>query len=191
MIWRVRWGAEWLYIYLLLEFQATVDRYMAVRLMVYIGLLWQSLIQARTLSPSGKLPPVVPIVLYNGRRRWTAPRDVAALIERIPGSLVHYRPRLRYALLEERRYTERELAPLHNLMAALVRLENSREPQEIQRVLALLADWLRAPEDASLRRAFIVWLNRVLLPARFPGIPIPAVRDLTEVQNMVAERVLE
>ena len=191
MIWRVRWGADWLYIYLLLEFQATVDRYMAVRLMVYVGLLWQSLIQARTLSPSGKLPPVVPIVLYNGRRRWTAPRDVAALIEHIPGSLVHYRPRLRYALLEERRYTERELAPLHNLMAALMRLENSREPEEIQRVLALLADWLRAPEDDSLRRAFIVWLNRVLLPARFPGVPIPAVHDLTEVQTMLAERVVE
>ena len=51
MIWRVRWGAEWLYIYLLLEFQATVDRSMAVRLMVYVELLWQSLIQARTLSP--------------------------------------------------------------------------------------------------------------------------------------------
>jgi hypothetical protein len=178
MIWRVRWGAEWLYIYLLLEFQATVDRYMAVRLMVYVGLLWQSLIQARTLSPSGKLPPVVPIVLYNGRRRWTAPRDVAALIEPIPGSLVHYRPRLRYALLEERRYTERELAPLHNLMAALMRLENSQEPEGIQRVLAQLADWLRASEDDSLRRAFIVWLNRVLLSARFPGVPIPAVHDL-------------
>ena len=85
MIWRVRWGADWLYIYLLLEFQATVDRYIAVRFMVYVGLLWQSLIQARTLSPSGKLPPVVPIVLYNGRRRWTAPRDVAALIEHITG----------------------------------------------------------------------------------------------------------
>jgi predicted transposase YdaD len=191
MIWRVRWGAEWLYMYLLLEFQATVDRYMAVRLMVYVGLLWQSLIQARTLSPSGKLPPVVPIVLYNGQRRWTAPRDVAALIEHSPGSLVHYRPRLRYALLEERRYTERELAPLHNLMAALMRLENSQEPEGIQRVLAQLADWLRTPEDDSLRRAFIVWLNRVLLPARFPGVPIPAVHDLTEVQTMLAERVLE
>jgi len=29
-------------------------------------------------------------------------------------------------------------------MAALVQLENRREPQDIQRVLALLADWLRA-----------------------------------------------
>ena len=129
MIWRVHWGADWLYIYLLLEFQATVDRYMAVRLMVYVGLLWQSLIQARALSSSGQLPPVVPIVLYNGRRRWTAPRDVATLIEHIPGSLMYYRPRLRYVLLEEWRYTEQELAPLHNLVAALVRLENSREPE--------------------------------------------------------------
>jgi hypothetical protein len=164
---------------------------MAVRLIVYVGLLWQSLIQATALLEGGKLPPVVPIVLYNGQRRWNAPRNVAMLIEHIPGSLAHYRPRLRYALLEERRYTERELAPLHNLMAALVRLENSREPEGIQRVLALLADWLRTPEDDSLRRAFIVWLNRVLLPARFPGVPIPAVHDLTEVQTMLAERVVE
>ena len=73
IIWRVRWGEDWLYIYLLLEFQSTVDRYMAVRLMVYVGLLYQSLIQARQLLPSGLLPPVVPIVSIMasgaGRRR--------------------------------------------------------------------------------------------------------------------------
>ncbi len=191
MVWRVRWGADWLYIYLLLEFQATVDRYMALRLMVYIGLLYQSLIQARQLPPAGKLPPVVPIVLYNGRRRWMAPRDVATLIEAIPGGLAHYRPRLRYALLEERRYTERELAPLHNMVAALMRLENSRDPADIQQVLQALVDWLRAPEDDSLRRAFTVWLRRVLLPARLPQVPIPAVHDLVEIQTMLAERVVE
>jgi hypothetical protein len=183
MIWRVRWGADWLYIYLLLEFQATVDRYMAVRLMVYVGLLYQSLIQSRQLLPAGHLPPVVPIVLYNGRRRWTAPRDVAPLIADVLGSLVHYRPRLRYALLEKRQYTESELAPLHNLVAALFRLENSREPAEIERVLAALADWLRAPEDDSLRRAFTVWLRRVLLPARLPKTPLPAMHDLVTAQK--------
>jgi len=116
MVWRVRWGADWLYIYLLLEFQATVDRYMALRLMVYIGLLYQSLIQARQLPPTGKLPPVVPIVLYNGRRRWTAPRDVATLIEAIPGGLAHYRPRLRYALgIQDRiaKVLRVELSPRH------------------------------------------------------------------------------
>lgn len=35
VIWRVRWGSEWLYVYLLLEFQSTIDRFMAVRMLVY------------------------------------------------------------------------------------------------------------------------------------------------------------
>ena len=40
IIWRLRWGKDrWLYVYLLLEFQSTVDPYMALRVMVYVGLL--------------------------------------------------------------------------------------------------------------------------------------------------------
>jgi len=33
MIWRLRWGERWLYVYLLLEFQSRVERLMAVRLL--------------------------------------------------------------------------------------------------------------------------------------------------------------
>ncbi|SEP97118.1 Putative transposase, YhgA-like, partial [Ectothiorhodospira magna] len=29
IIWRIRWGKDWLYVYLLLEFQSSVDRFMA------------------------------------------------------------------------------------------------------------------------------------------------------------------
>jgi len=176
---------------LLLEFQSTVDAYMAVRVLVYVGLLYQALIRAGQLSPSGKLPPVVPIVLYNGRGRWTAPQTVEGVVETIPHSLAPYCPRLRYVLLDEGRYTERELAPLRNLVAALCRLENSREPEDVQQVLGVLIDWLRAPEDDSLRRAFTVWLRRVLLPARLPGVEIPEVHDLVEMHSMLAERVVE
>ena len=64
LIWRVRWQHQWLYIYLMLEFQSTVDPFMAVRLLVYVGLLYQDLIRTRSLTASGKLPPVVPAVLY-------------------------------------------------------------------------------------------------------------------------------
>jgi hypothetical protein len=95
----VRWGPNWLYLYLLLEFQSTVDPYMAVRVLVYVGLLYQALIRAGQLSSSGKIPPVVPIVLYNGRRRWTAPRTVESVVETMSRSLVRYCPRLRYVLL--------------------------------------------------------------------------------------------
>ncbi|MCK0164341.1 Rpn family recombination-promoting nuclease/putative transposase [Marinobacter sp. S6332] len=54
----MRWGESWLYVYLLLEFQSTVDKYMAVRVMSYLGLLYQDLIRQKHLTANGKLPPV-------------------------------------------------------------------------------------------------------------------------------------
>jgi len=88
VIWRVRWRDEWLYVYLLIEFQRTVDRFMAVRLMTYRGLLYQDLVRGGRLGSTAKLPPVVPIVLYNGIERWNAALDVGDVLER-------YRPRAR------------------------------------------------------------------------------------------------
>lgn len=191
IIWRVQWQGGWLYIYLLVEFQSTVYRYMAVRLITYVGLLYEGLIRSQQLMPRGLLPPVVPIVLYNGRDLWTAAQDIAALVAEAPGGLAVYRPRLPYVLIDAGRYTESELAPLRNLVGALFRLENSRTPADVQRVLAVLVAWLRDPAQESLRRAFTVWLKRVLLPARLPAVAIPEVQDLAEVQSMLAERVLE
>jgi hypothetical protein len=66
---------------------------------------------------------------------------------------------------------------MQNLVAALFRLEQSRSPAQLQRVLAVLITWLRDPEQESLRRAFTVWLKRVLLPARLPAVAIPEVQD--------------
>lgn len=80
-------------------------------------------------------------------------------------------------MLEERLYTAAELVPLHNLVAAVVRLENSREPNDVREVLEALLVWLQAPEDDSLRRACTTWLQRVLLPARLPHVALPEVHD--------------
>ena len=191
VVWRVRWRDRWLYVYLLLEFQSEVDPFMAVRLLVYVGLLYQDLIRAKQFSPDGRLPPVLPLVLYNGRPRWTAKTEVADLIVLPPGGLERYQPHLRYLLLEENRYSAADLVPLTNLAAALFQLENSRGPEELQQVVERLVEWLEAPEQASLRRAFASWLRDVLLPARLPGVRIDAVLELSEVHDMLAERVME
>ncbi len=45
VVWRVKVGGEWVYLYLLIEFQSSVDKYMALRMMVYVGLLYQELDQ--------------------------------------------------------------------------------------------------------------------------------------------------
>ena len=73
MIWRIpRHGGADTWLVLLLEFQSSSDPWMALRVMVYAGLLWQHLVKEKRLPPDGKLPPILPVVLYNGDRRWTA-----------------------------------------------------------------------------------------------------------------------
>lgn len=190
LIWRVRWGEDWLYVYLLLEFQSTCDPLMAVRLLTYIGLLYQDLAAAKAIPASGPLPPVLPVVLYNGAEPWSAATDLDALLPRaLPASLRAWQPRLRYLLLDVRTPPRADPDAAGNLAAALFRLENSRTPADIQAVLERLVEWLADPARDSLRRAFTVWLKRVLLPARVPGAELPLINDLQEMHAMLAERV--
>ncbi len=49
----------------------------------------------------------------------------------------------------------------------------------------------RTPEQDSLRRAFTVWIKRVLLPGRLPGVHLPEVGSLLEIKTMLAESVIE
>ena len=56
------------------------DPYMAVRVLTYLGLLYQDLIHQKTVTAGQKLPPVLPIVLYNGKPRWGAATEIGQLI---------------------------------------------------------------------------------------------------------------
>ena len=192
VVWRLRWGPRWLYVYLLIEFQSSVDRWMAARISTYVGLLHQDLIKAEQLSPNGLLPPVLPIVLYNGARPWSSPTSLTELLEPPPSGLERFQPTASYLLLQERSYGAEALAKQErNLVAALFQLENSVTPGAVREVVLALKGWLSAPEQASLRDAFVEWIGRVLLPLRLPGAEIPEVRDLTELETMLAERVVE
>ena len=102
LVWRVRFHDErWLYLVLLLEFQSGVDRAMAVRILTYTALLYQKLIAEGVLRERDALPPVLPIVVYNGRRRWNAAADVSELIASGGAALARYQPSQRYFLLDE------------------------------------------------------------------------------------------
>ncbi len=163
---------------------------MAVRLMTYIGLLYQDLIRTGQILKNNKLPPVLPLVLYNGQQTWSGVTAIEELIEEVPGGLTKYRPTLSYLLLDESRHQLQGVSA-NNLVAAIFRLERSNEIDDVRQLVQELIDWLKAPEQSSLRRAFAVWIRRVLLPVRLPGQKLEKVNDLNEVDAMLAERVKE
>ncbi len=189
VIWKVRIGDSWVYLYILLEFQSTVDRFMAVRLLTYTGLLYQDLIKSGQVKGKQKLPPVFPLVLYNGEKRWNAATSISDLINAVPPGLDRYLPQYRYLIIDEGSYHEQELAELKNLVAALFRLEHSREPEAVLKLIGHLNDWLQTPETNDLRRSFVIWIKRILLRDRMADPDYETVQDLVEVHTMLENRV--
>ena len=108
-----------------------------------------------------------------------------------PEGLAKYRPHLRYLLIDEGEFAEDELNPLQNLVAGLFALENARTAQDVQRILESVRQCYDEQDPNELQRALVVWLKRVMLPARLPGIEIPEVNTLQEMNAMLAERVVE
>jgi len=91
----------------LLEFQSRPSRWMPARLMVYMGLLYQHLIREKQFTKNKQLPPVFPLVLYNGDQPWSYSTELADGIALPPASaLKTWQPQFRYYLLEENRFYE-------------------------------------------------------------------------------------
>jgi predicted transposase/invertase (TIGR01784 family) len=191
LIWKLKTrDGQPVYVYLLLELQSTVDRYMAVRMMSGTAQLYQSLIDQKALPPGGKLPLVIPIVLYNGLRPWKAATDVAELIAPFDAAADRFRPVFKYRLIDEGSYDLRELEGRKNLAATLFWLEKTPEPAALDRGADRLADSLSGPDDGELRSAFASWLQLVRMPRQgLTEDDVPAVLGLEEFRTMLQSQV--
>jgi hypothetical protein len=184
IIWRVRCGAHM--VYLLVEFQSTSDRFMAVRVLTYVGLLYQDLIRASNIRDRHELPAILPIVLHSGRKKWSAANDVSTLVSDVPRGLEQYRPRLRYLLIDPARCADAELASRRNLAAILFRIESCRRRELMQELVGTLVEWLQGPELDDLRRTFVAWLDKVVLK-RLSGERARIANELWEKPAMLSE----
>lgn len=90
VVWRLSWKNTCCYIYILLEFQRTPDYWMALRISSYSTLLWQALVREGEIKQGDKLPPIFPLVVYNGTKVWNKPTEINKLIHVTPESLANY-----------------------------------------------------------------------------------------------------
>ncbi|MBT9554962.1 MAG: Rpn family recombination-promoting nuclease/putative transposase, partial [Myxococcales bacterium] len=165
MVWRARLGADWVYLYVVLEFQASVDADMALRLLVYTGLLLQDLIARGQIPSGGPYPPVLPLVFYTGDRRWLASTSLEDQRPPLPPELVPYQLSCRYVLLDEGRLPESDLPGPENLVGLVVRADQASELHALRRVVRSLLAHLQAPEFSELKRAILSWARSLLRPA--------------------------
>ena len=220
LLWRLPYrtddeGEGWFFVYLHFEFQGRGEALMAVREMVYKGLVWQALERQGLLLPGNKLPPVLSFVVYNGEARWDDVLSVTELIEPLPGMEASDLPPGfapdSYLVIDAQSYPFAELERDANPVTTWFQAEPGRGFEDLRRAALKLKEQLQDDRYRGLRRAFATRFRQVLIPAiapegptpggrtpggrtpggRTPGRTIPEVEELTEVASMLQERVIQ
>ena len=179
------------FLYILLEFQSRVDRTMPIRLMHYVACFYDHLLKNGTTTPHKGLPPVLPIVLYNGSERWTARQDIYDMVHPEPPAFLQvYQPHLRYYLVDEGRYTDEELNLRQTPLSGVFSIENASMDrkglqQAVDRIVAIIqAD----PHKERIDKIITRWLKRHLqrLGAE---VNLDQLNSLVEDKDMLAENL--
>ena len=183
MVWKLRKrDGTPVFVYVLIEFQARADRFMAVRLMGYMAALYQDLIARKELAPGRRLPLVVPLVVYNGARRWRAPLELSALLEPVDPAAEIYVPQLRYRVIEEETYRPEDAVD-QGAFGGLLWMKTPRA-KDLPMAWAMLKKILGPEEDLSLLRAVLIWLGADpdLIPEN------PSQEEATAMWNSTVQR---
>ena len=184
---------QWVFLYILLEFQSAVDRTMPIRLMHYVACFYSELLKQKMVTPGQGLPPILPIVLYNGSRDWTAKQDIYDMVQPEPPAFLQvYQPHLRYYLVDEGRYTDEELGLHQTPLSGVFGVENAGDSwealqQSVDRIVAIIqAD----PNKERIDRIITRWLKRHLQRvAPKARLDLDQLNSLVEDRDMLAENL--
>ena len=183
----------------LIEFQSKMDRRMARRMREYADLLLGRLIRRGRSRKVGVLPWVLPIVVYNGSRPWTAlgrSSDLAPLPwARMERALALMQPQ-KYALLSAGAdLTDEGLLaedwPLNNRVAATVRLQRCGPPKALVPQLLAEAERFPGPPNESFRQALHAWARALWADRMGGAISFPSFDELEGTGGTEMTTVLE
>ncbi|MFT4164367.1 MAG: Rpn family recombination-promoting nuclease/putative transposase [Microlunatus sp.] len=106
VLFRTRLDEREALIYVLLEHQSKPDHWMALRMCGYLVRIWNRHIDDH--PGQRHLPPIIPIVVYQGRAAWTSPKNLIDLID-VDQELVALTPDCTYLLDDVRRLNVQQL----------------------------------------------------------------------------------
>ena len=176
------------YLLVLVEFQSTVDRGMGRRMRNYADML-RARLWRTTAAREGGLPWILPIVVYNGAERWTAPGERSDLT-----ALPSARAERALGLFQHRGYElvslERMLATpgrtlAHwpdNRLVATFRLQTTRTPNGLLRCLEREYGNFPGPRNAATRHVLHAWAAALL--ADMTGeAPLPTFSEMEGLEG--------
>lgn len=165
IVYKVNINGNEVIFYVLLEFQSKVDFRMPIRLLMYMTEIWRD--ELRNTEKNIKkrkeyrLPAIVPIVLYNGKQKWTAARNFKEILngyEEFEDNIVDFR----YLLFDVNRMDKEELVEIANVVSSVFLLDQDMDVSEIANRLKLVGKIMRRTTTSEQKKIFNKWVFNVL-----------------------------
>jgi predicted transposase/invertase (TIGR01784 family) len=189
VVWSVELQGRRIYLYLLLEFQSTPDDAMPARMLQYVAALYDHLLRSKAVDITDGLPPVLPIVLYNGDARWRQSSELYNLIRVHPQVLKAFQPRLKFWLLDQGAFAAAELEDMHRVVAAIFCFEHTPNTAAAKRAIRNLADAVaQSPFKQRIDRVVTRWIKH-RLQSKMPGLAVPDAEELTKGMEMLETNI--
>lgn len=152
------------YVYVLLELQSSVDYTMPFRLLIYMTQLLMRIFEETDRNKrerkNFRLPPVIPVVLYNGNQPWTVERAFRKYFEddHLYGErLIDFK----YGLIDINSQDESFLLEVNTLLENVIMLDRSHDKETLERALKVTARRIqKLSEEEQIE--LVDWVRDVL-----------------------------
>lgn len=131
IIYKIKRNQRESFVVILMEFKSTVERFMSLHLANYITNFYMDYVES---TPNVKLlPPVFPILLYNGDKEWTAPTKISEVIEdsRLLG---RYALNFEYFAIPINKYDKEYLSRIKNVVSLLFLAEAHYDAELLEKM---------------------------------------------------------
>ena len=181
LLWKVRFRDSSAVLLVVIEFQSGPDPQMALRVQEYVVLALRYALKNKLSGPSGGPPPVLPVVVYNGKRAWTSPRSLGEMTAPVPGLPLPGE----YVLVDMLRLAGEDLQK-ETVVSWLARLEQDWSPENVRAVTADVLRELCGKDGEPLRHAFRDWVLGAVREWDGSQQVLETIKSLEEATEMYA-----
>ena len=134
LLYRINYKGKDIFIYLLIEHQSKVDYLMAFRILGYMVKIWENYIaKYKDISHRKRfrLPPIIPIVFYDGKEEWTA---TLYFNEKIWDwiNFKRFTPAFMYELIDVNNLSTEKVKELKNAVSVLLKLDSAKKEEALK-----------------------------------------------------------
>ena len=146
-------------IFFLIEHQTSIDYSMPKRILEYeIEIMESNIDHKKKMKKGEKLPAIIPIVIYTGRKKWDVAKYIEECQEKLEGGKI---PGLgSYYIIDINEYSKEELEEDELFFSKILLIEKARTEEELIEILTDIAKKIKDEKAKGESKRMIYYIYR-------------------------------